>query len=523
MKGELIDLFDKEKKFQIQKPLFVFDIANNHSGDVKHGLKIIRETSEVCKKFEDDFIFGFKFQYRDLDSFIHPDYKNRKDINYVKRFSETKLTDLEFGLMKDEIEKNGFFSVCTPFDENSVDLIEKQNFDIIKVASCSFTDWPLLEKIVKTDKPIIASTAGATIKEMDKVISFLEHRDKKIVIMHCVGEYPTQKEYLQLNQIDLLKKRYPEITIGFSTHEEPDNVDSITIAIAKGAKVFERHVNVKSEKYSINAYSSTPEQIDRWLQSAQDTYKICGIGGNNRHSITEKERADLKKFKRGVFTKTDVKKGEILREEDIFYAFPCNEGQVLANDISKYIQYIPIKDIRTNEAINFNDLTTKNLREDVLKVIRKLKDIVLKSHIALPNKMELELSHHYGIEKYEEFGAAILNCINREYCKKLIILLPHQKHPSHYHEKKEETFQVLYGEMNLDLNGEKKLLKSGDIRTVERKMGHSFSSEKGCIFEEVSTTHYKDDSFYSDEEIKNNKNRKTHMTFWTEWLYKKIE
>lgn len=518
MKEELFGLFDKENFSQIQKPLIVFDIANNHNGDINHGLKIIHEIYEVCKKFKDNFIFGFKFQYRHLDTFIHPDYKDREDIKYVKRFSETKLTEEEFRLMKEEVDKLGFISICTPFDENSVNLIEEHNFDFIKIASCSFTDWPLLERIVQTDLPIIASTAGVTLEEIDQVVLFFEHRNKKFIIMHCVGEYPTKRENLQLNQIELLKKRYPEITIGFSTHEEPDNIDSIKIAITKGAKVFERHVAVESNKYQINTYSSTPTQINKWLQAAQDAYKMCGIE-NGHYSNTEKEKSDLRVFKRGVFAKVDLKKGDRLTKENIFCAFPCSEGQLVANNMSKYIEYTLEKDIKSNGSINFKDLKIKKLRERVSEIIKKLKEIILKSHIALPNKIDLDLSHHYGIEEYEEWGAAILNCINREYCKKLIILLPGQKHPSHYHIKKEETFHVLYGDMDVDIDGEEKLLKAGDILTVKRKANHSFSSENGCIFEEVSTTHYKDDSFYKDEEIVKNENRKTYMTFWSERLY----
>ncbi len=522
MKKELYNLFGGENSSQTQKPLIVLDMANNHNGDIEHGLRIIREASRVCEEFKNDFTFGFKFQYRDLDTFIHPDYKDKKDIKYVKRFSETRLTDSEFKLMKDEVERLGFVSICTPFDENSVDLIERQNFDIIKVASCAFTDWSLLEKIVETDKPIIASTAGATLREIDSVVSFLEHRDKKSAIMHCVGEYPTKRENLQLNQIEFLRKRYPEVKVGFSTHEEPDNIDSIKIAIAQGGKIFERHIAVESNKYTINAYSSTPDQIKKWLQSAQDTYKMCGVE-NNRHVSTEKEKKDLRGLKRGVFAKEDLLEGDKLVKENIFYAIPCGEEQLIANDMSKYIEYTLKKDVGVNDAINFKDLKIKNSRENVLPIIKKLKDIVLESHVVLSPKIDLELSHHYGIERFEEWGAAILNCINREYCKKLIILLPGQKHPFHYHEKKEETFQVLYGEMDINLGGEGKLLKVGDMQTVERRVNHNFSSKTGCISEEISTRHYKDDSFYEDKKVVENKDRKTYMTFWPDWLSKDIK
>jgi len=132
------ELFDK---------LFIFEMANNHSGELEHGLKIIRDISKVAKKY--DFSFAFKFQYRDLDTFIHSDYHSRTDIKYVKRFAETALNEDDFLKLKKEIESEGLMTICTPFDEVSVDKIVKHQYDVLKIASCSFTDWPLLEKIVQ--------------------------------------------------------------------------------------------------------------------------------------------------------------------------------------------------------------------------------------------------------------------------------------------------------------------------------------------------------------------------------------
>ncbi|MCM8796941.1 MAG: cupin domain-containing protein, partial [Candidatus Omnitrophica bacterium] len=128
------------------------------------------------------------------------------------------------------------------------------------------------------------------------------------------------------------------------------------------------------------------------------------------------------------------------------------------------------------------------------------------------------------IEDFERFGATIVNCINREYCKKLIIMLPGQTHPAHYHKKKEETFHLLYGDIRIKLNGVEKDYKAGDMVVIERGMEHSFSSQKGAVLEEISTTHFLEDSYYADAEILKNKNRKTELTFWSDWLTKpKIE
>lgn len=500
--------------------LFVFEMANNHMGSVEHGLKIIREIYEVRKNF--DFKFGFKLQYRDLDTFIHPEFKNRMDVKYVKRFSETRLSKDQLKHLKDEIKNLGFISICTPFDENSVDLIEEHNFDIIKIGSCSFTDWPLLERIVKTNKPIIASTAGNTLDEIDKVITFFEHRNKHFCLMHCVGGYPTNRKNLELNQIDVLRQRYPEVPIGFSTHEDPDNFDAIKIAIGKGAVVFERHVGVKTEKYSLNAYSSTPSQIHQWLTSAKEALEMCTTKDSQR-VFSEKELLDLQGLKRGVFAKIPLKNGQRIDLSNTFFAIPNQEKQILANDMSKYTEFIALRDFQQNEPLMFHDVSSRDLRAKVLQIIKSIRELLIESKVSLPDRVQFELSHHYGIDNFEKWGAAIINCINREYCKKLIILLPGQQHPVHYHIKKEETFHVLYGDVTINLGGNEKDCKAGGLIVVERGMKHSFSSKNGVIFEEISTTHYKDDSFYEDDEILKNKNRKTEMTFWSDWLYKNIK
>ena len=155
-------------KNKIPEPLFILEMANNHMGDMEHAFSLIRKFGEVCKNYP--FKFAFKLQYRDLDTFIHPSAVGRDDIKYVKRFSETRLSKEDFNKIINEIRVNGFLTMATPFDELSVDLIEEQDLDIIKIPSCSFTDWPLLERVVKAEKPIIASTAGATLDEIGRVI-----------------------------------------------------------------------------------------------------------------------------------------------------------------------------------------------------------------------------------------------------------------------------------------------------------------------------------------------------------------
>ena len=491
------------------KPLFVLEMANNHMGDINHGLKIIRNFHKVTKKF--DFDFAFKFQYRDIDTFIHPEYKKRTDLKYVKRFLETKVSQNDFLTLKKEAEKLGFITMCTPFDEKSVDLVEKQNYSIIKVASCSFNDWPLLERIGQSDKPVIISTGGAELEEVDKVVSFFHHRNKHFAIMHCVGEYPTKEENLQLNQITLFKNRYSNVPIGFSTHEEPDDFLPVQLAVAKGAQIFERHVGIKTDKYELNAYSSTPEQIENWLIAAQRALIAGGVIGE-RAPHGEKEMADIRQFQRGVFAKESFKKGDLIDVKGVFFAFPNQPGQIIANQMSKYRYFYAKKDIKKNEPII--DVELKDNREKIYEIVKGIDKILKKAGVIFPSRVDLEISHHYGIEKFDKYGLCMITCVNRDYCKKLLVVFPGQFHPTQYHKKKEETFHILYGKFIVTLNSKKHIFKPGDVITIKPGIKHSFTTVNGGILEEISSTHFVNDSFYTDKKITLNKNRKTFVSYW---------
>ena len=194
--------------------------------------------------------------------------------------------------------------MCTPWDELSVDLVEELNFDIIKIASCSFNDWPLLERIAKTKKKIIASTAGASLDGIDQVVSFFSHRQKDFALMHCVGEYPCLRENLELNQIDLFHERYPGIPIGFSTHEDPENYDSIRIAVAKGALSLKNILEFpRRDIYSMHTRLRPSRQGYGW-NSAIDAFTMCGVLGK-RKNFTQKEIYDLGILHRGAYAARD--------------------------------------------------------------------------------------------------------------------------------------------------------------------------------------------------------------------------
>ena len=315
----------------IFEDLFVLEVASNHQGDVERGLRIISQFAKVVRF--NNVKAAIKLQFRDLDNFVHKDFVDRTDIRYVKRVSDTRLSKQEFARLVEAIKKYGCIPMSTPFDEKSVDWCVEFDMPIIKVASADNNDWTLLEKIASTKKPIIISTGGMSNKDMDDVVKFFGNRNIPLALNHCVAAYPHEDNECELNQIDFLKNRYPEVTIGYSCHEYHDWQASIGIAYGKGARTFERHIDINDDEFQVATYSSLPNQIDTWFKSWSKAVEMCGGTSDKRRNFLAREVEYLDSYVRGVYAKRDLKAGETLKEEDIYMAIPLQKGQMSSREL----------------------------------------------------------------------------------------------------------------------------------------------------------------------------------------------
>lgn len=496
---------------EIFKDLFIFEMANSHQGSVEHGKDIIRAMGRIAR--ENNIKAAVKLQYRDIPEFIHKDFRDREDVKHIPRFMSTRLSYEQFCELVEEIRAEGMLTMSTPFDETGVDWCQDQGLDIIKIASCSALDWPLLEKAANAHKPIIISTGGKTLSDIDKLYNFFTHRNCEFAFLHCVAEYPAPEEHLQLDFIDKMSRRYRDVVIGYSGHENPDDNTVPMLAVAKGAGILERHVGLPTETIKLNAYSMNPEQADKWVKAALRAKNMCTIKKPNDKYISQAELDSLHSLERGVYAKHPIKSGDAISFEDIYFAMPLQDKQLTSGKFKEGMQ--ATSDYAADQAITEVAKVTdiSNLRS----ALHDAKGMIYEAGIALGDDYEVEISHHYGMKHFRQVGAILINIINREYCKKLLIVLPGQSHPFHAHKIKEETFQVLYGSLKVQFEGEKeKLLKAGDIQTVLRGEMHAFSSDTGAIFEEVSTEHVKSDSYYKDPEIarQDPMERKTYLKKW---------
>ena len=143
----------------------------------------------------------------------------------------------------------------------------------------------------------------------------------------------------------------------------------------------------------------------------------------------------------------------------------------------------------------------KNREDYIYESLIRYFDIIKKAHLVLPINSIYEVYHHLGYENYDKEGALFVKAVNKEYCKSYAILLPGQKYPAHYHKIKKETFFALYGDIEIVKEGERFKLNPGEMLNVERLEEHSFSTQNGAAFEELSTAYLRNDSIYLNRDI----------------------
>ena len=353
---------------EIYEDLFVLELANNHWGKLDRGLKIIRDFGEVVRS--NNVRAALKLQFRDVGSFIHRQHRDREDVRYIKKTAATELSWDELAMLVQAIRDEGMIAMATPFDEVSVDKCLEFDLAFIKIASSDIRDRVLLEKIAQAGKPVIASSGGASLGDMDHLVEFFGERGLPFALNHCVSIYPSQDDELELNQIDFLKARYPETVIGFSSHEMTDWASSMLIAYAKGARTFERHIDIDHEGVPVSPYCTLPHQADTWFKAFHKAREMCGAAACAKRVPPEKEVRYLDQLVRGVYAKRDLPAEQVLTAEDVYFAVPLVHGQISVREFEGgeilrapvgKDQPVKIRDIESDYA---NDLELRRLIDD---------------------------------------------------------------------------------------------------------------------------------------------------------------
>jgi N-acetylneuraminate synthase len=160
-------------------------------------------------------------------------------------------------------------------------------------------------------------------------------------------------------------RRYPNHTIGFSSHEYRDWTASITIAYAKGARTFERHVDIDDGGIPVSPYCSLPGQIDTWFKAWQTAKEMSGPAGETWKISSRKEIEYLDALVRGVYAARPLPAGHALQDEDVYLAIPLQKGQISCRELMR--GEVLMRDIPADAAIGIEDIDSPYANNDDLK------------------------------------------------------------------------------------------------------------------------------------------------------------
>lgn len=339
------------------KPVYIIgEIGQNHNGSVDIAKLIVELISRPVK----EEVFGFdlkpmdavKLTKRDLNEELTVSQMNRPYLNsnsFGKTYGEHRafleLSDEEHFEVYKHAKSLGLDFVETLCAVGCLSIFKYFSPDKLKVASRDLTNLPLLSALAETKLPIILSTGMAGVKELDDALDVITRYHSDISILHCVSQYPTHPDNLNLNTIPYLKKHYGQYTIGFSDHTI--GISAPAIAVGMGAEIIEKHVTIdRRMKGTDQAGSLGPDGVNRMVRDIRMTERWLG---REELYIDQSVAGAKEKLERSIATKRDIKAGDIITEADIHMLSP-GDGYKWAEK-NKVVGHKALVNIPANEII----------------------------------------------------------------------------------------------------------------------------------------------------------------------------
>lgn len=290
------------------KTIIIAEAGVNHNGDLKKALKMVN----IAARANADFIKFQTFIPENLaQSKLGLAQYQKKQVKYSSQLEMLKKLSLSFSDFK-KIKKRCITRkirfMTSPFDEESVEFLNKLKVQYIKIPSGEITNIPYLRKIGKLKKKIILSTGMSNLKEIRNAINLLTKsgtNKDKISILHCSTEYPATIENLNLRSINYLSKKL-KMKIGYSDHSI--GYEASLMAVSLGAKILEKHFTInKNAKGPDHSSSLSPTELRNYVNKVRIFEKSLG---KDTKKPNKKELKNLNIIRKQIVAKKNIKKGE---------------------------------------------------------------------------------------------------------------------------------------------------------------------------------------------------------------------
>ena len=328
----------------------IAEIGHNHQGN----LETAKEMFRVAKECGADAV---KLQKRDNRSlFTRAGYSKPYDnpnsygATYGEHREFLEFGGIEYKTLMGYADEIGITMFSTAFDFNSADFLAKLDIPIYKIASGDLKNIPLLTHIAKFQKPMVLSTGGGTMQDVNRAYDTIMPINQQLCILQCTAGYPAEFEELNLNVITTFRERFPNVTVGLSSHD-----NGIAMAVAAymlGARVIEKHFTLNHTlKGTDHAFSLEPTGFRKLVRDLQRTKAAMGDGVKQ---VYPSEINPITKMGKKMVSARDLPAGHMIRREDIAFKSP-GDG-LPPYDIDKVIGRLTHTALQEDEAITFEAL-----------------------------------------------------------------------------------------------------------------------------------------------------------------------
>jgi N,N'-diacetyllegionaminate synthase len=333
-----------------KKCFIIAEAGVNHNGDINIAKKLVDlayEAGTDAIKFQ-----TFKAENLVTKDASKADYqkKSTKDGTQYEMLKKLELSYDEHVILKRYCEEKGILFISTPFDFESVDLLEKLNIPLYKISSGDLTNIPLLRYIGKLNKPMIISTGMASLGEVETAVDAIKKvGNEKISLLHCTSNYPTAYNDVNLNAMTTLKNAF-KLPVGYSDHTE--GIEVPIAAVSMGAEIIEKHFTLdKNMEGPDHKASLNPMELKAMVSSIRNIEKALGDGIKR---CNENEENTKKVARKSIVARINIRKGESITYENVTFKRPS--GGLSPVFIDEIIGKVAVKDILIEDFITFDNI-----------------------------------------------------------------------------------------------------------------------------------------------------------------------
>lgn len=332
-------------------PCFIIaEVAQAHDGS----LGILHSFIDALA---DTGVDAVKFQIHipEAESSVHEpfrvnfSYEDETRYDYWKRMS---FTEEQWIQVKNHCDRVGLEFMASPFSQAAVDLLEKLNVKRYKIGSGEVTNFLMLEKIAKTQKPIILSSGMSSYEELDEAIAYLKSYQADISLLQCTTQYPTPADMIGLNVITELKNRYPDVKVGLSEHT--GKIYTGIAAAAVGIDLLEFHVTFDRRMFGPDASSSlTIDETRTLVEGVRFIEKAIDNPIDKNDNSRYRELKGI--FEKSLAVNRDLPAGHILQFEDLETKKPAGKG-ISAMNFKYFLGKKLVRPVQKYDFLNNEDL-----------------------------------------------------------------------------------------------------------------------------------------------------------------------